>query len=138
MACRAAALPNKAARRRPRGALVLIGHTYLISGLSDMDRRARGKETEEPNEGPKLRPSLVLHRGSAPGETSQVLRSVATLRPTLPLCGRSESADRSREDSCFVLGMRESSAPPAVLLLLVLSRCLGLRADLPALVRKRA
>jgi hypothetical protein len=31
-------------------ALVLIGHSYLISGLSDLDGRARGKETGEPNE----------------------------------------------------------------------------------------
>jgi len=31
-------------------ALVLIGHSYLISGLSEVDRRARGKETGEPDE----------------------------------------------------------------------------------------
>ena len=72
---RAAGLPIGAAQRRPRGP-GLIGHSYLISGLSDVERRARGKRPESRTNAEAATKSSPASR-SAPAETSQVLRGAS-------------------------------------------------------------
>lgn len=87
-----------------RGVLPAEERTLQVADGRNTPRAGRGRSPNGPTHGP----TEAAHSRAAVSRKERQLRSV---RAPLSQWTMSESTDRSRADSCFVTGMRESPAP---------------------------